>query len=1546
MVRESGGLAGRRLLRLGLLATYVGALATSPIHTAAGAEDHRGPIDQAAALSGLAAVTYDAAEASAEQVGPERLPIKFTAIHIDGTGAAPPRRFSCSLTGLPTDAGRSVVRLIAIPDCDGASVQALTFSGPGGARRFSDGDAARLVSVDDIVRIRDQAIAVVRFDLDAIRRVQDPAEPWTEVALDLSTIRGGGPVCKNTGPFTHACGRGLVNYRAEPAWVPPTERGERGGGVTYCHSVADCEAARLDVLWIVAEDLASAGSLFGFAVHHALYLGLNVGIVNVGDLAELTPEAIHGFIQDVYDTGSAGHFGDGHLGFVLLIGDAYADDNETVMLPAYDGYGGTEVASDHYYACVSGDDDFEDVMIGRFSVGNTSELSAITGKVANYLPQDPLEDWYERVLLVAGMFYTIKDDYVALFDEYEELLPDDVNADRIYRHDFSSNEQCAQAVVAAFNDGYLFIDYAGDGWKFTWEYTMDTSHVPLIQNADRLPIVFSMACMTGWFDNTSDADAGGSYDCLAEQLVNSPTGGAIACLAASRSSDGGIYRTITKKLYRAAFEENCVFLGETVVVAKLLHLQDGDDVDYVRHFNLFGDPALIFASDTPPNGQPDLVVRPHDVEWSTELPGVGQEVTITVPVRNQSQEAAENVTVRVSRLSGGPTYDVEDLIPSIDAWSVETTELEVPMPEIGDYTIEIQIDPDDEIPEICEDNNSFARPLYAYPHLAGFPVDIGASANGPCTAHLSGSGNHVLVSDEDARLIAFADDGTIAWQTPSGAPPLMFDREVAPAVGDLDGDGTREVVFTRRGALVAVAADGDELWSAAMQDPLGYPVVADADGDGDLDAVVSTVGVFGAPCEIVAIDEDGQEIWTHQLDASEDVSTCPVAGDFDLDGHVDIAYGTTGGRVAAVSCAQNPPVALWGPFDLATSEIAALALGDVDGDGLLELVVADDTVTCLNAEDGSDAGWNVPVGPGVVTLALADFDGDDVAEVIAGTSAGQLCLIAAGTVVWSVPLSGTPTASASIADIDGDGCLEILVGTEAGYVHVLTEQGEDRVPPVPVLGAANTPFVGNLLGDERREVVVSSSVGVLFAFGFEAAGSSSACDWAGIGRSARRGGVHVQPLAGTFATDAILAGHYRATGDVVVEPTATLAVASESILEFESDPPVRLEIRGALEAAGHPGGEIVMTAGGSGARSAWRGLVLGPGAVADLSFCRVSGAAVGIDANAATLNLNECEITENGTGARLHGCTVDATTSAFSQSDSVGMYIDGGTGSIVGCEFDLNGAAGVECREADSHEFRACSFTGGVHGDGARLTRYSDVFIDSCTFDQNARHGLSVKTSAPTIRSSSFSGNGMYGVYCMRLADPDVRWSTIAGNAIGVVAEAGSAPNLGNDMHPESGYNSIMNNQTAAIANYVSSHVPVYARRNWWGTPTPLGRVFIGYVAYTPWLTEPPDPAMYDVSAEALPTSYELLQNTPNPFNPTTTITYRAPAGAGRVEIAVYDVAGRRLATLLSSESSPGTHQIVWDGLDDDGNRVASGTYFVRMSAPGHSSTQKMTLLK
>jgi C1A family cysteine protease len=96
-------------------------------------------------------------------------------------------------------------------------------------------------------------------------------------------------------------------------------------------------------------------------------------------------------------------------------------------------------------------------------------------------------------------------------------------------------------------------------------------------------------------------------------------------------------------------------------------------------------------------------------------------------------------------------------------------------------------------------------------------------------------------------------------------------------------------------------------------------------------------------------------------------------------------------------------------------------------------------------------------------------------------------------------------------------------------------------------------------------------------------------------------------------------------------------------------------------------------------------------------------------------------------------------------------------------------------------------------------------------------------------------------------------------------------------------------------------------------------------------------PGLGDVS---LPQSFHLAQNYPNPFNASTTIEYSLPARA-QVKIEVFDVLGRKVATLIDDIQQRGTHQVVWDG-----NYAASGIYLYRIQAGNFADAKKMILIK
>jgi endoglucanase len=83
----------------------------------------------------------------------------------------------------------------------------------------------------------------------------------------------------------------------------------------------------------------------------------------------------------------------------------------------------------------------------------------------------------------------------------------------------------------------------------------------------------------------------------------------------------------------------------------------------------------------------------------------------------------------------------------------------------------------------------------------------------------------------------------------------------------------------------------------------------------------------------------------------------------------------------------------------------------------------------------------------------------------------------------------------------------------------------------------------------------------------------------------------------------------------------------------------------------------------------------------------------------------------------------------------------------------------------------------------------------------------------------------------------------------------------------------------------------------------------------------------------------------PNPFTQQTTVSYEL-SGSGRVRLAVFDVAGRYVRTLVDSRRDEGRHAVTWDGRDEHGRAVAAGVYFVRLSAAGEAETQKIVKLR
>jgi hypothetical protein len=97
--------------------------------------------------------------------------------------------------------------------------------------------------------------------------------------------------------------------------------------------------------------------------------------------------------------------------------------------------------------------------------------------------------------------------------------------------------------------------------------------------------------------------------------------------------------------------------------------------------------------------------------------------------------------------------------------------------------------------------------------------------------------------------------------------------------------------------------------------------------------------------------------------------------------------------------------------------------------------------------------------------------------------------------------------------------------------------------------------------------------------------------------------------------------------------------------------------------------------------------------------------------------------------------------------------------------------------------------------------------------------------------------------------------------------------------------------------------------------------------------------------AAGTPRVFALGSNYPNPFNPSTTISYDLPKET-MVSLSIHNAAGQRVRDLVTEVQAAGSYAVEWDGRDDAQSAVASGAYFYRMEAGEFQQTRRMMLVK
>ena len=204
-----------------------------------------------------------------------------------------------------------------------------------------------------------------------------------------------------------------------------------------------------------------------------------------------------------------------------------------------------------------------------------------------------------------------------------------------------------------------------------------------------------------------------------------------------------------------------------------------------------------------------------------------------------------------------------------------------------------------------------------------------------------------------------------------------------------------------------------------------------------------------------------------------------------------------------------------------------------------------------------------------------------------------------------------------------------------------------------------------------------------------------------------------------------------------------------------------------------------------------------------------------------------------------------------------------------------------------------------------------------------------------------------YGIYFDNYCEPTADSNTVDGNTNSVRVAGEAQPDCG-----DSGTEGRGNNQflTSSGHKFVNANIAVQtqikAEDNWWGTDdsTTIHNNYIGgAVDWNPFLGSAPFKSSFVDGS--LPAGFTLNQNFPNPFNPSTNIKYSLPFDT-HVKVAIFNLLGQRIRTLVDDYKTAGHWTLKWDGKDANGKDVASGIYFYSLETDESHKVKKMSLIK
>jgi len=1113
--------------------------------------------------------------------------------------------------------------------------------------------------------------------------VQEKIKAYSRVNIEMTFENATGSVNEDVGIFNEVCGAAMVNYNSNGlnASVSCGAGNQDQGQVQWVENFADCPdgkyiAENCDYLIISHEEFWENPDLQNLADKRANYNGFDVVIVKTIDIQNQVNQTylydkIKVLIKNTYNQERAEHTYDGKLGYVNLFSDVTLESGAPYPVPTYqEGY---DIYFSQLTIGLDGNPDvYPDILLGRCSVDSEEQVANVCQKIIDYEPINigapGYDEWKDRMTFLAGQPewglqwpLGIIDPLVTGYETTLLTTPDYLFPYLNFDHIIPNNSE--DNLLGQYEEGNLILTYMGHGGDDCWAWTApsyqhwfyyedDIGNPQYTQYDNRLPLIFSMSCLTGAFQNNDN--------CLAEQFLSeSSIRGAIGFIGASHEIHVGGWQTFLSYLFKSTFQHSLGMCGEMLLEAKL------NTFKRVRNcFNLFGDPALNILLDIVNINECDLLCNRQEIDVTTIE---NQTLHVVAGICNRSEvDITDNFEVECYLTNEflNTTEYSNVTISGIGPMGVEAASFNFNVRNYmpGEYEVRIVVDALDEIQERNEENNVTEIIYDFYRFQDGFPVLYSHSQvvipNVPLVDNgcviignkkLSSDGDQIWENDLETCGLPlpicdndnnrtdyiFLNIGRNKFYKVNGINGNYVMIYSDPGniynycLGDVNNDGELELIcnaqcdnipITDQRLKVIVLSNNYNSFELGIDycESVNDIAIGDSDNDGKN--------------EIYVLDATNEQLKRYEFNNNEITLTdykqldCTpkkiILEDFNMDGNLDCFIGCKF-NLYLIDCFPEG-FATIDELLLENRSLYATTVGDVYNDGNTEIIAIEseigsggDSEIYLISINGNQLSQELLFSiedANFIDIVTCDLNADRQLDFIIYGYCAISGYTTQGNKLFQVPKSGCIPI---ICDIDNDGDIELIFGQNASNY------------------------------DNKRKLIVSDLT----------------IDTSNHGNiypkmNKYNNNLYCQPVSGSLSEETTYHwnGTYRLHNDVILPENSVLYIMPGSVIKAQQGN--NLSILGSLTAKGAENYPIKFIPNIYSAQvDYWNGIEFIGESISSLIYCQIENAETGIYSLYHSLGVYSCLFEQNSIGISLEGYNGTKILNNTITNNSIGIEL-------------------------------------------------------------------------------------------------------------------------------------------------------------------------------------------------------------------------------------------------------------------------------------------------